>query len=148
MAGQPTKYNTEIGIKICEQIACSSKSMSKICSELGVSYGTHLNWVRTNDEYLRLYKMAKEDQADFLSEEIIEIADDSSNDIEEFEMGDGIVSSRLNTEHIQRSRLRVDARKWVASKLKPKKYGDRMDLTSDNQPLPVPVIVMPKQTGE
>lgn len=148
MAGQPTKYNAELGIKICEEIASSSKSMSKICSELGVSYGTHLNWIRTNKEYLRLYAIAKEDQADLLAEEIIEIADDSSNDVEEYDLGDGIIGTRTNHEVIQRSRLRVDARKFIASKLKPKKYGDKMDLTSDNQPLPAPVIIMPKAKGE
>jgi hypothetical protein len=50
----------------------------------------------------------------------------------EKQVGDTVIEV-VNTEHIQRSRLRVDARKWIASKLKPKKYGDKMDVTSDGK---------------
>lgn len=66
--------------------------------------------------------------ADVWFEEIVDIADDSSRDM--VERPDG--SKALDSEHVQRSKLRVDARKWAASKLAPKKYGDRLDTTVGN----------------
>lgn len=42
---------------------------------------------------------------------------------------------KYNGDAVQRSKLRVDARKWVAAKLKPKKYGDKIDVTSGNEPV-------------
>ncbi len=70
-----------------------------------------------------MYVRAREDQADTLADEIVAIADDGSNDTYE---KDGVVLT--NQDVVARSRLRVDARKWVAAKLKPKKYGDKVDV--------------------
>ena len=67
-------------------------------------------WLRTHDEFLQMYRLAREDQADVLADEIIEIADEKAE----------------TSEAVQRNRLRVDARKWAASKLKPRRYGDRV----------------------
>lgn len=67
------------------------------------------------------YTRAREVQAETLADEIISIADDDTGD-----WSDGEDGPRLNAEHIQRSRLRVDARKWTAAKLAPKKYGDKV----------------------
>jgi hypothetical protein len=58
------------------------------------------------------------------SEEIIEIADDAASD----KFTDANGNERVDNEHINRSRLRVDTRKWLMSKLAPKKYGDKVDL--------------------
>lgn len=63
-----------------------------------------------------------------MAEEILEIADDGSQDTEEIEISEGVTSTRTNAEVIQRSRLRVDTRKWLMSKLAPKKYGDKLGL--------------------
>ena len=69
------------------------------------------------------YARAREEQADKLFREIIEIADDASGDYVTTSDGKRIVDH----ENIQRSRLRVDARKWAAARLAPKKYGDRVE---------------------
>jgi hypothetical protein len=72
-----------------------------------------------------------------LADEIIDIADDGSNDWMERELESGKTIEVLNAEHVARSRLRVDARKWVAAKLKPKKYGDKTLVGSDpDNPMP------------
>lgn len=68
-----------------------------------------------------MYARAREDQADTLADEIVEIADDGTNDT--YLNSDGIALT--NQDVIARSKLRVDARKWIAAKLKPRKYGDR-----------------------
>jgi len=64
--------------------------------------------------------------AEHFAEEILEIADDGSNDWIERELESGHVVKVADHKHIARSRLRVDTRKWLMSKLLPKKYGDRL----------------------
>ena len=127
--GRPTAYTPELGDLICEGIA-NKKPLARICDESEELPTTRsvYTWLRTHDEFLRNYERAKEDQADYLAEEILEIADDGRNDFMDSADKNGEVSAatKLNSENIQRSRLRVDARKWIASKLKPKRYGDKM----------------------
>lgn len=123
MAGRPSKYTDEVAMQICEQVATSSKSLRTICIELDVPIRTVLDWLAQNEVFSQHYARAKEEQADLLAEEIIEIADDSSQDTIIDEFG----KERPNSEWMNRSRLRVDARKWVAAKLKPKKYGDKTE---------------------
>ena len=86
---------------------------------------TIFNWMRVHQEFLEQYARAKEAQADALAEELLDIADDGSNDWMEVHDRDN-TGWKANGEAIQRSRLRVDTRKWIASKLKPKKYGDKL----------------------
>lgn len=81
-----------------------------------------------------MYEKAKRDCAEMMAEEIIAIADDSSNDT--FIDDEGV--EHTNHEHINRSRLRVDSRKWLLSKLLPNKFGDKVDVkhgTVDGDPL-------------
>lgn len=92
---------------------------------------TVYRWMGANEEFRQQYACAREDQADTLADEIIDIADESSRDTITKENDDGSTYEVCNSEWINRSRLRVDARKWVASKLKPKKYGDSMTHKGD-----------------
>jgi hypothetical protein len=86
------------------------------------------------DDFCTRYARAKEEQADFMIEEMIDIADDGSNDLMTITKGD-IEYEQENKEVTNRSKLRIDTRKWIASKLKPKKYGDKLDLMSDGKKL-------------
>jgi hypothetical protein len=135
--GRPSIFSQEIAEKLCEEIATSSKSLRTICKEEGMpSVRTVLSWLSAGDKedakpdlraFLRQYARAREEQADFLAEEILEIADDGSNDLMTITKGDASYEAE-NKEVTNRSKLRVDARKWIASKLKPKKYGDKLDM--------------------
>lgn len=125
--GRPSLYDAAIAVSICELTATSAKSLVTIAKEVNVPYGTVREWLREREEFSTMYARAKEDQADFLAEEIIEIADDASQDVIEVDLGDGVVVERENKEFANRSKIRIDARKWVASKLKPKKYGDKIE---------------------
>jgi hypothetical protein len=92
---------------------------------------TFYRWMRTHPEFKEQYAGAKEDQADALAEEIIDISDDGTNDWMERENKDGqLIGWEANGEHIQRSRLRVDSRKWLASKMKPRMFGDAATVKS------------------
>jgi DNA polymerase elongation subunit (family B) len=122
-SGAPTKLTNEVVIKICDIIASSNRSIASIAKELNLSPSVIYLWLKESKEFLELYTRAKEWQADFLAEEILEISDDSSEDIRTIE-NNGHISEIENKEFINRSRLRVESRKWLASKLKPQKYGD------------------------
>lgn len=144
--GRPSKYSHEICDYICEQLATSNRSLRSICQDEGIpNIGTVLRWLSESDkeEFHKQYARAKEQQADFLAEEILEIADYTAKDTIETEKG-----PIEDKEWVNRSRLRVDARKWVASKLKPKKYGDKIDVTSQGDKINTvtPTIKLPDGT--
>lgn len=81
------------------------------------------------------YTRAREERADAIFEEILEIADNSGNDKKIIEGGVEVV----NHEAIQRDRLRVDARKWAASKMNPKKYGDKTEVEHSGEIKTTPI---------
>lgn len=85
-------------------------------------------WVRSNKEFSDMYARAKELQLDRMAEDLLEISDDGTNDWMERATRSGDVETVVNNEHINRSRLRVDTRKWLLSKLMPKKYGEKTAL--------------------
>jgi CRISPR/Cas system-associated endonuclease Cas3-HD len=122
---RPTNYTEEQADLICEKIATSNFSMKSICEQLDIPVGTVLAWLHREPTFQEKYARAKEMQADLLAEEILDIADDGSNDFMTIVKGDQEYEVE-NKEFVNRSRLRVDSRKWIASKLKPKKYGDRI----------------------
>lgn len=124
--GRPTLYSTDIADRIIHAIGTTSQGLQAICAADDMPCrSTVYNWLDTHPDFLDRYTRAKESQADVLAEEIISISDDDSNDTIKTERGD-----IPNHEWISRSRLRVDSRKWLAAKLAPKKYGDKLDVTS------------------
>lgn len=137
--GRPSIYNKELAEEICEQIATTNKGIATILKEKEEypSESSFYGWLNSgNKEFLELYARAKERQADRLVTEILSISDETENDTTTTEDGREIP----NNEWMSRSRLRVDSRKWLASKLLPKKYGDKLDITSDGLPLK-PIII-------
>lgn len=119
MKGRPTDFTPELADTICEQLALG-RSMRSICLEEEMpAMQTIWRWLREKEDFSEQYARAKQESADAMSEELLEIADNPSN------------------EDVNRDRLRVDARKWLMSKMKPKKYGDKMDVTSDGKAITV-----------
>ena len=108
--------------EICKRIALG-ESLSAICRcDDMPSKPTVLDWLFDEPEFSTQYARAREKQAEHYLDEIIAISDDVSLD----EIIDGEGNPRTNHEAIQRSRLKVDTRKWAMSKLAPKKYGDKI----------------------
>ena len=118
---------THIINTMCEGIA-EGQSMRTAIKEAEISFSTFYIWLRDSEERSKQYARATNTRADVLFEEILDIADETSNDI--IYTADG---EKPNQEVINRSRLRIDARKWYLSKVMPKKYGDKLDVTSDNE---------------
>lgn len=121
--GRPTEYTDDIAAEICRRLA-GGESLRRICSDDHLPNDrTVRQWAADNrNGFYPQYARARDLGLDVMADEIIDIADDGQNDYIETEDGREV----LNGEHIQRSRLRVDSRKWYLSKLAPKRYGDRM----------------------
>jgi hypothetical protein len=93
------------------------------------STSTFYQWLDSNTDKAKQYARATEIRADIIFDDILSIADENTNDT--FVNDNGI--EIVNNDVIQRSRLRIDARKWVLSKLNPKKFGDKTDITSGGE---------------
>lgn len=124
--GRPTKFTKELGEKICFAVSTCTDSLAQICEDNAEfpTYKCVNEWRIRHDDFGVMYAKAKMQQADLLAEEIIKIADNTSNDTLISRNKDGEIIEKCNTEWIARSRLKVDARKWIACKLLPKVYGD------------------------
>lgn len=110
--GRPTKYSQEMADKICGLIS-NGMSLRAICNVNGMpARGTVYQWLNENLEFQDQYTRARVEQADYFAEEIVEIAD----------------SVEADSAAVAKARLQVDARKWAASKLAPKKYGEKTEL--------------------
>ncbi|MBO9671948.1 MAG: hypothetical protein J7577_00775 [Sphingobacteriaceae bacterium] len=94
-----------------------------------MSSQTFYRLINDNQDLSKRYARACEARADVIFEDILEIADNRGGDT--FINSDGV--EMVDHAVIQRDRLRVDARKWMAGKMNPKKYGDKIDLTSDGE---------------
>lgn len=119
--GRPTNYTPELAKEICDTIASSSVGIKRLCKENAnwPSHNTVYRWLANFSQFSDQYAQAKRNQIELLVDEILEIADDSSQDQVINAQGNLI----CNTELIARSRLRIDTRKWLAAKLVPKIYG-------------------------
>lgn len=130
MTGRPSDYTTEVAEKICSRII-GGESLRAICADDDMPGRTTVfQWLAGNKDFAHQYARARAFQAEHLVDEIMEISDDGTNDWmerrSESEKGAGVNTGWvLNGEHVQRSRLRVDTRKWFASKVAPKIYGDK-----------------------
>lgn len=129
--GRPSSYSPELADEICARIA-GAESMRRVCEDEAMpDRVTVFRWLRTHDEFRNQYARAKEESADAMMEEILDIADDGTNDwMEVFDKDGESVGWKLNGEHVQRSKLRIDSRKWLMSKMKPKKYGEKLEVES------------------
>jgi hypothetical protein len=125
--GRPTVFGIDNPCwqTICEQMSLGKSLSTAIKAEGMPSYHAVMLMVKNNPEFRAMYEKAIENRADRLAEEILELADQ--------EMPDGL-EGPMASAWVQQKRMQVDARKWVASKLKPKVYGDRIDVAvTDNR---------------
>ena len=130
--GRPSHYTEEKGDRICEIISTTSLGLPTICKsftdpDLPKHASTVRKWRLDHEGFNAKYARAKLAQADILAEECLEISDDSTQ------------------ETVTMDKLRIDTRKWLASKLLPKQYGDKMLLeqkTEENEKLKEELCVL------
>lgn len=140
-AGRPTDYTPEITERICSQII-EGFTLRQIAGQDGMpDKATICRWLAKHDAFRDQYARAREFQAEHMADETLEIADDATNDWMVREgKNDGETAFAINGEHVQRSRLRVDTRKWLMSKMAPKKYGDKVSVGGDDDAPAIRVI--------
>lgn len=154
--GRPSTFTAEIADRICERLA-GGESLKSICTLPDFpSERTVISWLNKGDTepekhadlalFVRQYACAREAQAERIFDEILEIADDGRNDWMTRQLGETEIEVP-NHEHIQRSRLRVDARKWMAGKLAPKRYGDKLDLTSGGEKIGLAAVIAERRAA-
>lgn len=123
MAGQ-SQWGPEDKETILDKLSIG-KSLREICSAEGMpSESLVRKWAVQDEDFGAQYARAREAGMEALGDEILQIADSQEGDVLKTEDGREIV----NHDAIQRAKLRVDTRKWIMSKIAPKKYGDRLDL--------------------
>lgn len=138
-AGRPTSYNEETANEILERIVSGESLRSIVKDDHMPVISTVFRWMSHNEEFSKQYARAKEEQAEMLADEIISISDEEQTLVKTHDGGTTEVT--FDSVAVARNRLRVDARKWVASKLKPKKYGDKLELAGDpDSPLIIQTI--------
>ncbi len=135
--------------------------MAAWCGERGIPYTTMLTFISSDPRRSEMYLRAREDRADVLADEIVAISDEDTLEVKE--LAPGVKVAVFDKTAVARNRLRVEARKWVAAKLRPRVYGDKLEVESTVNHKAVPddellarlaalgVVlpsVMPQQGGE
>lgn len=137
--GRPTRYTKTMGERICKQIR-EGKTLRYICEPENMPHrSTILRWrfMPSLQVFRNQYDAAMIDRVDSFADEIVDIADDGTNDTYVDDMG----NVRTDTDVIQRSKLRIETRLKLMAKLKPKTYGDKLDLTSGGERIEQPIKV-------
>lgn len=119
--GRPSTCTPEVVESICERLA-NGEPLRAICRDEGMPHwSTVYNWMDADEEVFLRIARAREAGHDAIAEQCLDIADDSACDIEETDTG-----TRVNSEVVQRSKLRVETRLKLLAKWSPKKYGDKV----------------------
>lgn len=137
-AGRPTIHTPELAAEICRRLA-EGRSLRSICraDDMPDRSTVHLWVVEDREGFSYQYANARRAQALRWADEILDIADDGENDTYEDEDG----NPRTDYDVIQRSRLRVDTRKWLLSKVLPKVYGEKVALTGSDGESPAEIVI-------
>jgi hypothetical protein len=125
--GRPRVLTQALKTEICERIA-EGETLREICRSEHIPSRSVIHKELLDDQsFADQYARARELQLDMMEDELLEIADDASNDwMERHDKEGNSIGCVINGEHIQRSRARIDTRKWIMSKRAPKKYGERV----------------------
>lgn len=136
--GRPTRYTVALAKEICDAIASSPKGVGKLCVENPhwPNKDTIFTWLKDNKDFSDQYARAKQVQIECVVDELLEIADDDTKDCIVDAEGEIV----LNSQAVQRARLRIDTRKWLACKLVPKIYGTQPFAVEEKISLPLPTL--------
>lgn len=125
---RPSDYSEDVAADICQRLA-GGESLTKICGPDDMPHvSTVYRWIGKHETFRDIYARAREDQADTLADEILKIADEDPATVFLEKTGQLAIDGAA----IAHQRLRIDARKWVAAKLKPKKYGEKSEVNVEH----------------
>lgn len=127
--GYSDKERKDITETICNEIS-NGRSLRYVLDKVPhmPNRTTFLRWVENDESIRNQYTRACEARAERIFEDVLIIADSQDEDIIQLEDGREVV----NHDAINRARLRIDSRKWMLGKMQPKKYGEKLDLSSSD----------------
>ncbi len=125
-ARRPTLFSEELAAEICARIADGQSVREIARADDMPAMSSIFLWLTKHERFSEQYAKAFGARTMYLADELLDIADDGTNDWVERKNAEGEITYQVNGEAIQRSRLRVDTRKWILSKLVPKKYGNKV----------------------
>lgn len=129
--GRPSIYTPALAAEICSRLA-EGESLRSICRDESMpSLAPIFLWLAQKPDFAEQYARAREEQADVHADAIVAIADETPEVEEVVDRHGNVVDMKLHSAYVQWQKNRIDARKWVASKLKPKKYGERVQVAGD-----------------
>ena len=129
--GRPSLYSTHIANVICIRIS-EGESLRRILMDDGMpNQSTVYEWLLKHPDFAEKYTRAREEQADTLADEIIAIADETPETQPIYDKQGNIIDLRVDSGYVAYQKQRIEARKWTAMKLKPKKYGDKLELSGN-----------------
>ena len=132
--GRPSEYTEEMAIKICQDIS-TGKSLRAVCRDVNrPSIATVYKWMRDFPIFLKQYELATSERADYQLEELNDIGQEAID----YAMNES--ENKNVSAVITAYKLKADNMKWTMSKIKPKKYGEKLDVMSDGKVLPTPII--------
>jgi len=105
----------------------AGETLPQICRDVGMPTAVCVRrWAIKDEEFGKQYDAACDALYEHWAHETIEISEDGSNDWTDREVAQGRLVRTLDHEHIARSKLRIDTRRWLLSKLKREKYGEHI----------------------
>jgi len=132
-AGRPSDFTQETANQICNRLA-GGESLRSITEDPTMpSRQTIYSWMTARPAFLDQYVRAREEQAESMADEIVAIADETPETAPVFDKDGNQLAIKLDSSYIQWQKNRIDARKWTAAKLRPKKYGDRIVHAGDDE---------------
>lgn len=128
---RPT-YSAPRAELICQRLALG-ESLRAICRDMEIDHSTVLRWVIADHEgFADQYARARECQAELHVDELIELSDADPEYVIETRREEGseavITEKRIDPAWVAQQKLRIDTRKWAAAKMRPTRYGERVDL--------------------
>lgn len=131
--GRPTIYTQELADRICEEIALG-KSIRTVCLAAEMpGLSSIFKWIRENKEFSQQYAQATSERSECQHEDLLELGDEAISLAQS-------VNEKASGAVVQAVKLKADNMKWSMSKMKPKKYGDKIDMTTNGKDLPIPLL--------
>ena len=131
------KEKTDIVNDICDSVSNGIATRNAILKNK-IPFKTFYEWIDADGIKSKQYTRATELRAELMADELMTISDSTADDIITDERGNEIINHNV----IQRDKLRIDTRKWLMSKMMPKKYGENksLDLTTLGEKITQPPI--------
>jgi len=146
--GRPRKYTAQLGKAICMMLATTTFNLRQCCEQNDVTVGDVMKWIARYPDFGDSYFRARDWQCELRADEIIDIADNSTNDWVDYETKSGRVIRQFDYEHSRRSELRIKARQWLMEKYARKRFGDRLEVQQTVTAVSVTAMAEPQRVED